>query len=216
MAKVVGPLHSEEARGAVGSLVYNSWRGISTVRSRVAPVTQYTDRQLALRACSATATLAWQTLDQSERDAWNLFAQQNQDIDWTGNPKRLSGFNWFIRCNSRLLDIGEDLRESPPTYPNRFPIDGFEVFPDNGSWVAFWVTYQYPGYDSAWADIWKCGPHSDGLHPTIKEATHEVYVPYGDQFAYWADGGAGTSSFFARSITGQGMASPWFPYRHVA
>lgn len=59
MAKVTLPLMSAEARGKVGGLIYNTWRGNSTVKIKKAPAQPRTARQLLIRAFATTCSRAW-------------------------------------------------------------------------------------------------------------------------------------------------------------
>ena len=103
MAKVLSPLGSSEARGALGGRIYNTWRGISTVKDKHAPAQPRSQKQLNVRAINTYLTRYWQLIDQNERDSWNTYATIHTETDGMGSTKRLSGLNWFCRCNTRLL-----------------------------------------------------------------------------------------------------------------
>jgi len=167
MAKLIGPLHSAEARGRVSGLIYNTWRGISYAKAFCAPAQPRTKIQLRVRAMTTQLVRAWQGLTQDNRDHWNAYAAEHPQIDWTGNPKRLSGLNWYLRCNFRILYFAETLIDDPPAVPGPDPVTNFAaadgvlesiltwVFPD-GAANRFWVFTR--------------GPHSQGITASIEHA----------------------------------------------
>lgn len=66
---------------------------------------------------SQFATLAglWQsTLTDSQRFAWNAFAEGREVQGKLGQTISLSGWQWFCRVNRSLLTIGPGLRADPP------------------------------------------------------------------------------------------------------
>ena len=187
MAKLTSPLGSSEARGKCGGVSYNSWRGIAYARSIVNPVTQYSERQLHVRAITKELTQDWQALSDAERSSWNLYATLHIETNVLGSDKRLSGYNWFLRCNFLLLDSEINVKQNhPPSAPlTFFPTSSdIHVFYDEGlSYI--WFTYNsYPANaaDSCLLDMWLTKPLSAGRKPTIHDATHYgYYVPLQDE-----------------------------------
>lgn len=102
MAKVMNPLNSVEARGKFGGVIYNSWRGISYVKAFKSPVNPKTVKQSAIRSILADLTENWRGITQAQRDSWITYADTHPVLDWTGNTKRLTGLNWFLKCNIPL------------------------------------------------------------------------------------------------------------------
>jgi hypothetical protein len=149
----------------------------------------------------------WATLSAANRGYWNDYAAAHPEIDWTGSPKRLTGLNWFVRCNARLLDIGESIIEPPPAV----------AAPDAPtSWNA---TGAVGGLSTNWdamagtnlqVDIWLAGPHSAGVQGKIERASHVAYdvgeTPGYDISPLFP----GTYTAFGRTISEDtGLASPW-------
>lgn len=117
MAKVLNPLMSNEARGKVNGLIYNTWRGISTVKTFKAPTKAKTPLQLAIMAKMTTISKAWGNLTNSQRSAWTVFADNHLRTDWTGNPIRMTGANAFSSCSMIASIAGNTptLIVHPPT-----------------------------------------------------------------------------------------------------
>lgn len=176
MAKVVNPLNSQEARGSVGAYTYSTHRGSSVVRTRTGPAVQYSARQVAVRGCTAQATAQWKLLTDSQRSLWEVYAREHELCDWSGSPRRISGYNWFVRVNCVAYDAGFGPFTVPPkvSYPAPAPslllaFSNYSVEvrsnPD-GSWLRA----------NSVLDVWSPGPVSASRHPTRKDAKHLAYV----------------------------------------
>ena len=180
MAKVMGPYGGSECRGKVGSVSFNMWRGIQYVRSISTPVTLNSDRQLHVRAISKALTEEWQAITDSERSAWNYYATQHIETNVLGSPKRLSGYNWFLRCNFLLLDAEISLFcKTPPKSPCLFIPKSSNIFywSEDGSTYIQFDYNSYPGaaMDFCYLDMWLTKPLSAGRKPTIHDAVHYMY-----------------------------------------
>lgn len=117
MAKLTGPLHSVEARGKMGGLIYNTWRGISYVKAFSSPNQPNTVLQQLAKQLLASLAAAWQSVSSANRSLWSIYAQNNLESDWTGSPKRLTAMNWFLRCNALLTRLGKATISAPPSVP---------------------------------------------------------------------------------------------------
>ena len=88
MATVIGPLHSFEARGKVGSMVFGLWRGIQWVRQHFIPENPQTAKQINIRTAMALAVAEYQDQDAPEKALWDVLAK--------GKP--ISGYNLFMQA----------------------------------------------------------------------------------------------------------------------
>ncbi len=94
MAKVIMPLLSDSARGAIAeSLVYFPWKGIHAVRGYVVPANPNTAAQQEQRGFLREAVLEWRTLGftAGDKTAYNAWA--------TLDPRPMSGFNKYMGMN---------------------------------------------------------------------------------------------------------------------
>jgi len=174
MAKLMAPLMSTEARGRVSGLVYNSWRGISYAKAAASPAQPRSQRQLQIRAWSTQYVRKWQNLSSVNQQSWTDYANAHPDIDWTGNPKRLTGLNWYVRCCVRLADLDETPPPTAPTTPPPDPVANVEITPgDNQISVAF----DAAGGTNKTIDVWDSGLRSAGATPRIERARHAAYGP---------------------------------------
>jgi hypothetical protein len=207
MAIVIGPLHSSEARGRVGGLIYNTHRGKAVVRVKVAPSQPQSEQQLLVRSRAVFLSREWATLSDAQRTTWNDYAENHLDTDWTGNPKRISGFNWYIRCNMALLAMGGTILTSAPVTsapdaPTNF-VCSFATPSIDVSWDA------YAGTDIS-VDIWKVGPGSGGSQLPIEDGRHNQYASGETAAAEIANLQSGFYRIFARAVDEtSGLTSPW-------
>ena len=210
MVVVTQPLGSAEARGKLGGLVYNTWRGIHYVRTKVSPANQNTPRRLAIRAKAKSCTLAWQALTDAQRTSWNLYAADHLDPYWTGNPKRNSGYNWFVRTNIRLLDMGLSIISIPPVRANSWPIATLAATVDDAIITVDWSLPPAAPEADLVIDLWHTKASSPGRRPKIELAKHKHYRPSEDgSFELsWLPGGH--YGIFGRTIDeSTGLSSPW-------
>lgn len=209
MAKVVGPLHSSEARGSVGSLCYVTWRGIHVVKARAGPTIQYSAAQVALRAKAALATASWQALTDAQRDLWYTYANAHVDVDWTGNPQRLTGYNWYIRANVRAQLLGAPIRTSPPTVVVDDLLTDLVASAGGGGLIITWNYDPWPPQAGLYLEIYGVGPHSPGRHPTIKQCHRAGHDIAEGLFWTWTPLDAGLHTIFVRSTHIQGVTTVW-------
>ena len=209
MAKVLNPLQSSEARGKVGGAVYNTTRGTRYVKQCTAPSQPRTPRQLLVRSITTEQTRRWQTLTQPQRDQWTVYAQNHTELDWTGQPYRLTALNWFVRCNMRLKDTGKSVIDVPPTDPAPSPVVGFALAKTGADLTATWTT---PITGTDVVDTFIIGPISRGVAGKIERARHWFYMaPNTPQPVKLVEGvPKGRWIVWARVLGGAtGLASTW-------
>lgn len=209
MAKVVGPLHSSEARGSVGSLCYVTWRGISVVKTRSGPTTQYSDAQVAIRTKAALATASWQSLTDAQRDAWHDYALNHLDIDWTGNPQRLTAYNWYVRANVRAQLCGAAIRTDPPTHNLDQGLTDFHIDDANGGFFIYWGVDPWPPAAGLRVEFYFTGPHSPARHPTLKQCIRLASELADSLYYSWTPIDPGFYTVFGRFIHPQGVVAAW-------
>lgn len=208
MAKVTQPLGSTEARGRFGGLIANTWRGISSMKSSSSPAQPRSALQLKIRARSTMLVRYWgTTLSAPERTLWNEYASGHPEIDWTGNSKRLSGLNWFVRCNIRLLSLAQAIIESPPVVAAP---DALVDFAASDGVLSSALTWDATAGTDLSVEIRHLGVISAGIQPKIERAKQLTLVT-GESGATSANNlQAGRHWFWARVISEvTGLASPW-------
>lgn len=198
MAKVTGPLQSNEARGGIGALVFNTWRGISTVKMMKSPAQPRTARQLAVRAFLTTCSRAWAGLSAANRATWTTWATDHPVSDWTGQSKRMTGADAYTRHASRLLDQGFAAVATAPVAVAPVSVAGLVITPGAGSMSIAFTAY---GGTATQVDIWLYGPHSAGRVGKITKARHNVYAPGETTPKVISTLAAGLYSVFIRAVS---------------
>jgi hypothetical protein len=173
MAKVIGPLHSTEARGVIGGLIYNSWRGIRYVKRMTSPAQPRHATALWLRSLAIRLVRQWQTLTTTAKNDWTDYANAHLQIDWTGIGKRLTGCNWFVGLNTRLLLINKTVVTTPPTAPAPDAVAGLSIAAGIAKAIITWTPTIGSGLSLM---IFHFGPHSKGLVPSFEKASYFAVV----------------------------------------
>lgn len=159
MAKLVNPLLSGAARGKANGQVYNSWRGIAYSKKFTSPAQPRTSAQLVARALLTTFVASWKTITQAQRDAWDVFAADHLQTDWTGTPLRLTGQNWYISCNVTANRMGGSALSSPPTAAAPAAPAGIVITKASNDLKVAWTS---PTTGTVKLEFRTQGPHSAG------------------------------------------------------
>lgn len=209
MAKVVGPLNSIEARGSVGSLTYNTFRGISTVKGRCPKEPRDSFAQLAVRELTRQATAYWQAMERIDVDLWNAYAQIHTEADWTGQTKRISGYNWFIRINVRRLLAGAVISADLPTAVWTFVPLVLEVSSVGLDMLFEWTDpYDYHP-EFAVVEVRSALSQSAGRTFNLPETNTVFRTDFYALSTTVIDANTGYFTFYFRIIDGSGIVSPW-------
>lgn len=207
MAKLIAPLHSSEARGRVGGLIYNTYRGLATCKSKTGPAQPRSSLQLQLRAMGVYWSRKWQSLSAGVRGAWNDYAAAHTEIDWTGNPKRLTGLNWYLRCNIIAQRLAGGPLTNPPSVPA--PAAAADVVGTGGVGEIV-VTWTDTAEANTYIDAWVSGPHSAGQIARMPRSRHDSYTAMATETVTIGLYGTGVVDVWVRTVSSAtGLASPW-------
>lgn len=103
MKYLPGPLISIGS-GSLGGQTFSHNRYGLYVRSKVIPTNPNTALQQAVRNIFQSLAWLWtNTVTQTQRDAWNLYATNVTVKDALGEDIHLSGFNHYLRSNCPIL-----------------------------------------------------------------------------------------------------------------
>lgn len=205
MAKVSGPLHSSEARGGMGGLVFNSYRGIATVKAKTAPCQPRSAKQLAARSAAVQLARLWAAnLFHAE---WDAYARDHPHVDGMGSSLRSSGANWFTALGTRLLAIGSPIPPAPPQWTAPPTAVGLSL-----SWTApnLTLTWVDPTGELDRIQIWRDGPRSPGTIGRLAAAKLHATV-FGYDMPYSLNlTGRGAITIYMRQIdVYNGLAAPF-------
>lgn len=209
MAKVLNPLMSNEARGKMNGLVFNTWRGISTVKTFKSPTQPQSAAQLVMRNLMSTFSRKWQALTAAQRTAWNNWAAAHLKTDWTGNPVRITGANAYSGLNINFVRAGGAATgfDEPPAVVAPVAPD-FTVSLLGGSLKLNSTTQTTTDYKKEARFIINDSPGRDRRLNEMKETT--VFIASATQYELSDAQFNGAATVFARSIaTVDGQTSPW-------
>lgn len=209
MAIVTQPLASAEARGSVGGLTYNTWRGKHTVKTRTGPSREPTEDQLYILALGKAASNAWSLLSDDQRAAWNHYGNENPLPHWTGQTKRLSGHSWYVKTWVRSTLVGETPVDDPPALPNNDLLTDFVATPGASSCYVTWTTTIDEQIMGHYIECWLTKPLSAGRSPTIHDADRKGYATDLDSAFDFTSLAAGTYTAFFRPCNAVGLIGPW-------
>lgn len=207
--KVKLPMFSAEARGAIGGLVYNTWRGINTVKINTSPTGQGTTLRLAAQALMALVAKVWATIGDANRANWNTYATDHPITDWVGSPKRLTGMNWFVKCNVQLKRVGQAIKNTIPVLAQPDAITGLTLSHIGADIVMAWTT---PATGEFSIDVWLVGPLSQGITVKLEKAQWRRFALPTDFAGVILESAAalGRWTVFARVIcANSGLVSTW-------
>jgi hypothetical protein len=106
MALVVLP-EGTQISGSSGGTTWSRNRYGAYKRNRSVPVNPNTDRQVAIRNIIRNLAIAWgQTLTQTQRDAWDVYAANVPWVNKLGQAVYLTGEAMYIRSNAARLTAG--------------------------------------------------------------------------------------------------------------
>ncbi len=212
MAKLVQPLMSLEARGKMGALIYNTWRSIATTKAYAAPVQPGTPEQVQAKSLLTDASRAWRSLTQAQRDTWLTYAVNHLETDWTGQAKRLTGQNWFIRCYVNKKYCQTTAPTSAPGVNAPAAPTGFAASYVTGTPNKINITWTTPTTSGLWIDLWTEGPVSPGRQNSKVQSRRLIILEANETKPYtlYTSPVSGKYGVWARTIDDvTGLASNW-------
>lgn len=114
MAKVKYGEMISAMSGSINGTTHSRNRGGAYMRNRSIPVNPQTVAQMAIRAILAALSSAWRGLTPAQRNGWNSATGNFPVTDQFGDQRELSGHQLFVRLNSNLQQIGEEVIEDAP------------------------------------------------------------------------------------------------------
>ena len=209
MPKVKNPLFSQEARGGIGGLVYNTWRGINYVKTNTSPTGQGTELRLLAQSIMTTVSKLWRALTDGQRAAWAQYGTDHPVTDWTGSPKRLTGMNWFCKCNILLTKLGLTRVTAAPTTAAPSPPSGLALTYGTS---AIWATWSTPATTSQ-AIMFNATPsQSAGIEGKLEMSAFASYCSSSvtPPFPIIAGPTSGRITVFAKTVdAATGLPSPY-------
>jgi hypothetical protein len=205
MAKCVGPLHSSEARGRMGGLIYNTFRGMATVKAKHACAQPRTQLQLAVRSRAVDLSRSWAS--NAYQSEWNTYAADHPYLDGMGLTIRATGANWYIGLNSRLVSHGNARIEEPPSVAAPITPTSLVATGGSGTLTIGWAD---PGAADDRIEFWVDGPRSTGRQSSIAKIKYNQIAAGNAADVVISGLLAGRYTVWARSFgAATGLVSTW-------
>lgn len=131
---------------------------------------EFTPAQISIRDTAAVVTSAWQSLDQEHRCQWEAFSREHLLPSWTGSPKRISAYNWFMKLNWNSYRFFDGPYSSPPTDLPAYVLESpIGVFSDPSISIS-WSPQSLDPVNTWCLSFWIEGPYLHQRIPSIKRA----------------------------------------------
>lgn len=141
-------------RGTIGGVTFSANGTACYAKSWARPPAMNSEKQRLCRARLVLGAVAWAALDQGDKDAWDAFAADpnEMDYDFQGDQRFITGFQWFTRCASRRIGVGLEVSATPPSGVAATAVTGFGLTiygGGAGGSVVSWDGSQFIEDDSA-------------------------------------------------------------------
>lgn len=120
-----------DGRGKIGGHVASKNRAGAYLRTKVTPTNPNTAAQVLSRSRLATLSVAWASLTDAQRTAWNNAVDLWKSTNVFGDLKHPSGFNLYQRLNNGLAQVGVAAVATPPLPAAIGAWTTFSFIPDN-------------------------------------------------------------------------------------
>lgn len=165
---IIRPIHGS-MRGRIGGNVFSHNRGGDYVRLGTSPVNPNSARQQAARTILGDLAQAWETvLTAANRATWNTYAQNHPVENSLGQEIFLTGLNWYVKINARLIDASDAPLVNAPVGGGPGGLLTFAV--DVSALTTIDVIYTAALGAAERMQLWSTLPGSAGASPNFKQA----------------------------------------------
>jgi len=152
MARVTYGSGITELAGSIGGVTYQKNASGNIAKLRSNPIVNPTSRQAVHQNNMARLVAFWPTLSQADKDAWNDLAAAHLHTTPWGESKKLSGYQWFLKCNLIRFKYTSVVRATPADWydippPNQFIIETSPTY-IRAAWAPDHEGYELLGYIS--------------------------------------------------------------------
>lgn len=161
--------------GKLGGNVFSHNKGGQYIKQHTIPTNPNSTRQQATRNWVAYCSTYWgSSLSDAERDQWNTWAENNTWLNALGESIAITGLAWFVMVNSRNLDAGDAIIDTPGDLSAPDPFTSMSITDLTATQVE--ITFAAALPSGGRLQLWACGPLSDGQNPNFKQATLVGYT----------------------------------------
>lgn len=185
--------------------MYNTWRGIRYAKTHTPPSNQSAPLRQAAKQRVINAAQRWKTITSPQRSEWDKYANEHTLDDWTGSPKRIAGFHWYVKINTLVQYLGESYQDDPPptVVPER--PESWILSVEGPNIVAMWVWPAEGNPEEWYVQWWMSRPQSPGIGIRTPDLYLHATVPATEMITTWTHSGTGYYIVGVRGVhkTGQ-------------
>jgi len=178
-------------RGTIGGTTFSANKAGTYARQWYRSANRRSPVQTDRRRITSVYAKAWALLSGGDKTNWDTFAADpaQEQMDSLGNGYYLSGFQWFVKINTRLYTVGRGQRSTFPTsaYPATPTILTLRV---SVGAVSSRITYAAgtftPTYDCL-VFGWIVNTLGPAVAPTRRKLVKAAQVPGGTELVFSAE-----------------------------
>ena len=129
MARVTYGAIITELKGSISKTTFQNNVSGNIMKSKAGSRLTNSSLQYISQSNFTAINYLWSNLNASDKQSWVDFAAANDYISQYGITKKLSGYQYFVSCNSNILLVGEAPLTTAPVFISIpvFPSFGFNV-----------------------------------------------------------------------------------------
>ncbi len=132
MARVIYGSIITDIKGSIGGITYQKNGSGTIARLKPRKTKTNTQKQRDQQPRLKELQRNWNLLELGLKALWNDFASVNDKIGLDGNPKVLTGYQWYLSINQNRLLFNDPILEAPPVFEVVNPIQSVVLeFPSN-------------------------------------------------------------------------------------
>jgi len=127
MARIIYGSIITDIKGSIGGITYQKNGSGSIARLKPRKTKANTQKQRDQQPRLKGIQREWNELTLANKILWNDFASVNNKIGLDGNPKTLTGYQWFLTINQNRALFGDTSLLDPPVYEIVNPINSISL-----------------------------------------------------------------------------------------
>lgn len=132
MARILYASQIDEIKGSIGGLSFQRNAAGKVCRLKPSRVQPGSSGQMGARARFGAAASAWLNEEPDVRLSWNQWAAANNKVNYWGEEKTLSGYNWYQSSYNLAVICGGSVPGGHPVSWSPTTVPSFTLYEDSG------------------------------------------------------------------------------------
>jgi len=125
MARILYASQVNELKGSIGGLSFHRNAAGTLCRLKPSRVQTATQKQSDAKILFQQAVAAWSNLAWDVQNDWNIFAATQPKVNYWGESKILTGYNWYVSVFINWKLTGGTFPTSPPVWTTPLVVPSF-------------------------------------------------------------------------------------------